>query len=111
MRTFDAGLEPLVAAVGTWNQIPLGPRKKIDHKPDEPKEQDEKHPKDSAIHAARFCIACDPNQECDAEDEPGDREKDDAAATTGACHAAGSATCVVVLRPNCVGAEQRTRAK
>jgi len=102
MRTFHAGLEPLVAAVGAWDHVSLGPRKKIDHKSDKPEEKDEKHPQDGAIHAARFGVSRHPNQKRNAEDDPGDPEKDDAAAATRAGHATGSAACVIILCPNCL---------
>jgi hypothetical protein len=62
MRTFHAGLKALVAAVGTWNQIPLGPCEKIDHKSERPEAHNEKHPEDGAIHATRFGVSGHPNQ-------------------------------------------------
>ena len=89
MRAYDAGLQAHIAAVGARHQVALRPGEQIDHQADEVQEEDQQHPKDRAVHAARLGIASYPYQQGDADDQKNNGDKNEGAATTASRTSAG----------------------
>ena len=72
MWAFHACFQALVLTVGTRHQIALRPGKYVDHEADEIQEEDQRHPKNRAVHTARLGVSGYPHQQGDA-----DRQKND----------------------------------
>jgi len=81
-----AGLQTLVAAVGTRHQETLRTGKDIDQEAQEVQEEDHQHPENRVVHAARLGVAGHPHQQGDTQrqEDNGNEEEGAAAAAAGA---------------------------
>jgi len=95
MWTLDACLQPLVPTVGAWNQVPLGPRKKIDDQSKQTGEHNEDHPEHRTVHTPGLGVSSDPNEQGNIERDNRDDCKYHQAHKTKTTAARGS-TCGVI---------------
>lgn len=82
MWAFHARLQPLITAIGAWNQVALGTREQIDHQTQQVEEKDHQHPQDRAVHPARLGIASHPHQQRDAQRQAKNRDEKECTAAT-----------------------------
>lgn len=69
----------LMAASRTGGQVAFGPRQQVDDQTDDAREQNEQHPDDGGLHAARLCVLVYPDEQRDVDHNEDDRYYDEAA--------------------------------
>ena len=58
------------------HQLALRPRKKVNDQTKWPREKNEQHPKNRAIHSAIFCVSGNPYQQSNVKDDKPNQEQE-----------------------------------
>jgi hypothetical protein len=62
VRTFDGGLQTVVATTCAAYQVTLRPSENVNDEPNQTSEEDQQHPKNGTVHATSLGIARYPNE-------------------------------------------------